>query len=122
MSARAKSRAARAFAEVALTLDNADRLAPAGFNDTDALEVTRRITRDAGSASGGLQSFQQVGAALGVALIAEIFFAVLGGGSYVPALRMALVYEMAAYATVALLALTLPPLAAPAPAAANAEA
>ena len=45
-----KSRAARAFAEVALTLDNADRLAPAGFNDTDALEVTRRITRDAGSA------------------------------------------------------------------------
>lgn len=79
-------------------------------------------SRDAGSASGGLQSFQQVGAALGVALIAEIFFAVLGAGSYVPALRMALVYEMAAYATVALLALTLPPLAAPAPAAANVEA
>ncbi|PWE31871.1 chromosome segregation protein SMC [Pararhodobacter marinus] len=45
-----KSRGARAFAEVALSLDNSDRLAPAGFNDTDALEVTRRITRDAGSA------------------------------------------------------------------------
>ncbi|MBN8292289.1 AAA family ATPase [Rhodobacter sp. NTK016B] len=45
-----KSRSARAFAEVALSLDNSDRLAPAGFNDSDALDVTRRITRDAGSA------------------------------------------------------------------------
>ncbi|MCC0077694.1 MAG: AAA family ATPase [Rhodobacter sp.] len=45
-----KSRAARAFAEVTLGLDNSERLAPAGFNDADALEVTRRITRDAGSA------------------------------------------------------------------------
>ncbi len=44
------SRPARNFAEVALTLDNADRLAPAGFNDADALEIVRRITRDAGSA------------------------------------------------------------------------
>jgi chromosome segregation protein len=43
-------RGARAFAEVALSVDNADRLAPAGFNDADVLEVTRRITRDAGSA------------------------------------------------------------------------
>ncbi len=45
-----RSRGARAFAEVALTVDNADRVAPAGFNDSDLLEVTRRITRDAGSA------------------------------------------------------------------------
>ncbi len=44
------SRPARAFAEVALILDNAERLAPAGFNDADVLEVARRITRDAGSA------------------------------------------------------------------------
>ncbi|MFN4100126.1 MAG: chromosome segregation SMC family protein [Pararhodobacter sp.] len=44
------SRGARAFAEVALTVDNADRLAPAGFNDADMLEISRRITRDAGSA------------------------------------------------------------------------
>ena len=44
------SRPARAFAEVALTLDNGERLAPAGFNDADVLEVARRITRDAGSA------------------------------------------------------------------------
>ncbi|MFA5538032.1 MAG: chromosome segregation protein SMC [Gemmobacter sp.] len=44
------SRPARHFAEVALTLDNSERLAPAGFNDADILEITRRITRDAGSA------------------------------------------------------------------------
>lgn len=44
------ARGARAFAEVALQLDNSDRLAPAGFNDSDLLDITRRITRDAGSA------------------------------------------------------------------------
>ena len=45
------TRAARAIiAEVMLTLDNRDRLAPAGFNDDDVLEIVRRITRDAGSA------------------------------------------------------------------------
>ena len=48
--AGAATRPARNFAEVALMLDNADRLAPAGFNDSDALEIVRRITRDAGSA------------------------------------------------------------------------
>lgn len=48
--AGASTRPARNFAEVALFLDNSDRLAPAGFNESDALEITRRITRDAGSA------------------------------------------------------------------------
>ena len=48
--AGAASRPARNFAEVTLHIDNAERLAPAGFNDADLLEVTRRITRDAGSA------------------------------------------------------------------------
>ena len=43
-------RGARAHAEVTLTIDNSDRLAPAGMNDSDALDITRRITRDAGSA------------------------------------------------------------------------
>ena len=46
----AASRPARHFAEVALIIDNADRLAPAGFNDADQIEIVRRITRDAGSA------------------------------------------------------------------------
>ena len=46
----AATRGARNFAEVALVLDNADRLAPSGFNDSDTIEIVRRITRDAGSA------------------------------------------------------------------------
>ncbi|WP_457645319.1 chromosome segregation protein SMC [Profundibacter sp.] len=48
--AGASSRPARNFAEVVLTIDNSDRLAPPGFNDQDTLEIVRRITRDAGSA------------------------------------------------------------------------
>jgi len=48
--AGADSRPARNYAEVALTLDNSERLAPAAFNDQDNLEIIRRITRDAGSA------------------------------------------------------------------------
>ena len=44
------TRSARHFAEVALVLDNSERLAPQGFNDVDAIEIVRRITRDAGSA------------------------------------------------------------------------
>lgn len=48
--AGAATRPARNFAEVALQIDNSDRLAPAGFNDDDNLDITRRITRDVGSA------------------------------------------------------------------------
>jgi len=48
--AGAATRPARNFAEVALQIDNDERLAPAGFNDDDNLEITRRITRDVGSA------------------------------------------------------------------------
>ncbi|MEM9098474.1 MAG: AAA family ATPase [Pseudomonadota bacterium] len=48
--AGAESRPARNSASVDLILDNSDRLAPAAFNDSDQLEVSRRITRDIGSA------------------------------------------------------------------------
>ncbi|RYH01359.1 chromosome segregation protein SMC [Salipiger sp. IMCC34102] len=48
--AGASTRPARNFAEVVLQIDNAERLAPAAFNDADTLDITRRITRDAGSA------------------------------------------------------------------------
>ncbi|QQA43185.1 chromosome segregation protein SMC [Pelagovum pacificum] len=48
--AGAATRPARNHAEVSLVIDNQDRLAPAGFNDSDLLEITRRITRDVGSA------------------------------------------------------------------------
>ena len=48
--AGAATRPARNFAEVSLSIDNSDRLAPSGFNDADTLEIVRRITRDVGSA------------------------------------------------------------------------
>ncbi len=48
--AGAATRPARNFAEVALTIDNSERLAPSGFNELDQLDIVRRITRDAGSA------------------------------------------------------------------------
>ena len=42
-------RPARNHAEVAISLDNTDRKAPAAFNDQDALEISRRIMREQGS-------------------------------------------------------------------------
>src|SRR5262252_5456942 len=42
-------RPSRNNAEVGLILDNSDRRAPAAFNDSETIEVTRRIERDAGS-------------------------------------------------------------------------
>ncbi len=46
----AATRGARHFAEVALVIDNSERLAPSGFNEADQIEIVRRITRDIGSA------------------------------------------------------------------------
>jgi chromosome segregation protein len=43
------SRPARNLAEVGLVLDNASRTAPAAFNESETIEVTRRIEREAGS-------------------------------------------------------------------------
>jgi len=42
-------RPGRNHAEVAVSVDNSDRTAPAAFNDTDTLEVSRRIVREQGS-------------------------------------------------------------------------
>ena len=42
-------RPSRNHAEVAVSVDNSDRKAPASFNDFDALEVSRRIVREHGS-------------------------------------------------------------------------
>ena len=44
------ARPARNVAEVSLVLDNADRTAPAGYNDRDEIDVSRRIERGEGSA------------------------------------------------------------------------
>ncbi len=43
------SRPARNNAEVAITIDNAERSAPSAFNDQDTLDIARRIEREAGS-------------------------------------------------------------------------
>jgi chromosome segregation protein len=43
-------RPARNSAEVTIFLDNAERRAPAEYNDADVIEITRRIEREAGSA------------------------------------------------------------------------
>ncbi|HEX4709519.1 AAA family ATPase, partial [Phenylobacterium sp.] len=47
--AGAANRPSRNHAEVALTIDNTDRRAPAAFNDHPVLEVVRRIDRGEGS-------------------------------------------------------------------------
>ena len=43
------ARPARNFAEVSLLLNNSTRTAPAAYNDTDEIEITRRIEKDKGS-------------------------------------------------------------------------
>src|SRR3989440_896491 len=41
------NRPSRNTAEVAMSIDNSDRSAPAAFNEFEALEISRRIERDA---------------------------------------------------------------------------
>jgi chromosome segregation protein len=43
------NRPARNHAEVAMTIDNSERTAPAALNDSQSLEISRRIEREAGS-------------------------------------------------------------------------
>src|SRR5487761_2278623 len=43
------NRPARNNAEVGISIDNAERSAPAAFNDEDKIDIARRIERDAGS-------------------------------------------------------------------------
>ena len=71
---------------------------------------------DTGSASGALQSVQQVGAALGVAIIGEVFFSSLMGSggavaphlAYAAALRIAVLCAAASFGSIALLVWLLP--------------
>ena len=44
-----QARPSRNVAEVLLTIDNAERTAPAPFNDSDELQISRRIERESGS-------------------------------------------------------------------------
>ncbi|WBU54037.1 chromosome segregation SMC family protein [Paracoccus sp. SCSIO 75233] len=72
-------RGARAHAEVTLTIDNRQRLAPASVNDSDGFDIVRRITRDAGSA-------YKIGGKEARARDVQMLFADASTGSHSPAL------------------------------------
>ncbi|MGI3170221.1 MFS transporter [Pseudooceanicola sp. C21-150M6] len=72
--------------------------------------------KDAGAGSGALQSIQQAGGALGIAVVSQIFFATLGTAqaagveqhaAFVDALSTAMLYNLTAYVVVGLAALLL---------------
>jgi EmrB/QacA subfamily drug resistance transporter len=84
-----------------------------GFSSLFQLVLANVPQRDAGSGSGALQAFQQVGGALGVAIIGQIFFTSLGTGfaagatqhaAFATASGLALWYVVASFALVLLLA------------------
>lgn len=68
--------------------------------------------RDAGSGSGALQAFQQVGGAVGVAIVGQVFFTGLAGGlasgtaphtAYLNAASAAIIYQIVSFVSVAVL-------------------
>jgi EmrB/QacA subfamily drug resistance transporter len=68
--------------------------------------------RDAGAGSGALQAFQQLGGAVGVALVGEIFFTLLGQGmaaglppkqAFVAAAGPAIIYQIVSFSLVVVL-------------------
>ncbi|MEJ6394397.1 MFS transporter [Gymnodinialimonas sp. 2305UL16-5] len=69
--------------------------------------------QDAGAGSGAMQAFQQIGAALGIAIAGQIFFGLLGENGmaagvataprFVEAAAMATIYSIAVFATLTLL-------------------
>lgn len=84
-----------------------------GFSSLFQLVLSNVPPRDAGAGSGSLQAFQQVGGALGVAIIGELFFGHLGTAmatgstphaAFAGAASTALWYVIASFAVVFLLA------------------
>ncbi len=75
-------RPSRNWAEVVLTLDNADRSAPPEFNDADVLEVSRRIIRNAE----GAHSVYRINAKEVRAKDVQLLFADAATGANSPAL------------------------------------
>ena len=68
--------------------------------------------RDAGSGAGALQAFQQVGGAIGVAIVGELFFTHLGSGiaagnttqvAHADAASLAVIFQIVTFATVVVL-------------------
>lgn len=68
---------------------------------------------DTGSASGALQSFQQLGGSLGIAVMGQLFFSAIPmpgaeAGAYADAFRMALYFNTSSFLVVALIVWRLP--------------
>jgi len=84
------------------------------------LALSNVPNRDAGSASGGVQSFQQLGGAMGVAITGQLFFGRLmqsgvpdfGTPAYVASLERAVYYPVVAFGLTAFAVLFLKPQAA----------
>ena len=83
-----------------------------GFSSLFQLVLRNVPPRDAGSGSGALQAFQQVGGALGVAIVGEMFFGGVANGlangasqhaAFAKAASFALWYQVASFALVLLL-------------------
>jgi fucose permease len=83
-----------------------------GFSSLFQLVLANVPPRDAGAGSGALQAFQQVGGALGVAIIGELFFGNLGTAmasgatrhaAFAGAASLALWYVVASFTIVLLL-------------------
>lgn len=84
-----------------------------GFSALFQLVLRSVPPRDAGAGSGALQAFQQVGGALGIALVGQIFFTHLAGSfaqgagpqtAFADAAALALWYQVASFGLVMLLA------------------
>lgn len=84
-----------------------------GFSSLFQLVLANVPPRDAGAGSGSLQAFQQVGGALGVALVGELFFTTLASGvasgagahaAFADAASHALLFQVVSFALVLLLA------------------
>ncbi|MEM6415158.1 MAG: chromosome segregation protein SMC [Pseudomonadota bacterium] len=75
-------RPARNWAEVILTLDNSDRTAPAEYNDTETLEISRRIVKN----DDGAQSIYRINSKEVRAKDVQLLFADASTGANSPAL------------------------------------
>jgi len=74
-----QSRPSRNLAEVVLSIDNSDRAAPAAFNDSDELQISRTIERESGST-------YRVNGAEVRARDVQLLFADAASGAHSPAL------------------------------------
>ncbi|KKB07415.1 DHA2 family efflux MFS transporter permease subunit [Devosia chinhatensis] len=89
-----------------------------GFSSLFQLVLRNVPPRDAGAGSGALQAFQQVGGALGIALVGQIFFSQLAGNfahgqapnaAFADAAALALWYQVVAFGVVLAMAFLFKP-------------